>query len=68
MKFQKVAITGGSGGLGRYVVNHLRDKADVTVIDIKPPEQHDIRFTEANILDFKLLEAALAGVAVHVAV
>jgi len=61
VKFQKVAITGGSGGLGRYVVNHLRDKADVTVIDIKPPEQHDIRFTEANILDFKLLEAALVG-------
>jgi len=61
MKFEKVAITGGSGGLGRYVVDHLRDKADVTVIDIKPPEQQDVRFIEANILDFKALEAALVG-------
>ena len=61
MNFEKVAITGGSGSLGRYVVDHLRDKADVTVIDITPPEQRDVRFVEANILDFKALKAALVG-------
>ena len=60
MKFEKIAITGGSGKLGRYVVDLFRDKADVTVIDIMPPEQPGVRFVEADILDFHALEAAFA--------
>ena len=61
MQLPKVAITGGSGRLGRYVVDYFRDKADVTVIDIRPPEQTDVRFVEANILDCATLAAAFSG-------
>ena len=61
MKPEKVAITGGSGNLGRYVVEYIKDKADVTVVDIKPPEQQDVRFVQADVLDFSALEVALAG-------
>ena len=61
MKLGKVAITGGSGGIGRHVVDYIRAEADVTVVDIKPPKQQDVRFLEADVLDFKAMEAALAG-------
>ena len=61
MKLGRVAITGGSGSLGRHLVEYIRDEADVTVVDISPPEQQDVRYVEANILDVKELEAAFAG-------
>lgn len=61
MQLPKVAITGGSGRLGRYVVDYFRDKADVTVVDIRPPEQADVRFVEANILDGAALATAFSG-------
>ncbi len=37
MKFDRVAVTGGSGRLGRYVVEELAGHAEVTVLDIAPP-------------------------------
>ena len=61
MDLGKIAITGGSGGIGRHVVDYLKGKAEVTVVDIRPPEQPQVRFIEANILEFGALEAALAG-------
>ena len=71
MDLGKVAITGGSGGklqspcsLGRHVVDYLKDKAEVTVVDIRPPEQSDVRFVEADILEFGALEAARSPEAV----
>ncbi|MDP6152558.1 MAG: NAD(P)-dependent oxidoreductase [Phycisphaeraceae bacterium] len=57
----KVAITGGSGRVGFYMVEYFRDKADVTVIDNRPPEQQDVDFVETDILDFESIEAALSG-------
>lgn len=61
MKLGKVAITGGSGSLGRHIVDYIQEDADVTVVDIRPPEQQEVRFVEADILDFIALEAAFAG-------
>ena len=61
MVLDRVAITGGSGRLGRYVLDLMRGRADVTVVDIRPPEQEKARFVEANILDLQTLEAAFAG-------
>ena len=59
MNLTKVVITGGSGRIGTYLANYLMDNVDVTVIDTKPPENPDIRFINANILDFSVLEKAL---------
>lgn len=61
MESRKVAITGGSGGIGRYVSDLLKDKVEVTVIDISPPKQPDVAFLNANILDFDTLQTALSG-------
>ena len=36
MKFQSVVVTGGSGRLGRSVVERLAKHCDVTVLDIAP--------------------------------
>ncbi len=57
----RVAITGGSGRLGRCVVDHFRAHGDVTVIDVRPPDQRGVSFTKADVLDFAALERALAG-------
>ena len=56
-----VAVVGGSGRLGRHVVERFRDSADVTVIDIRPPEEQDVRFVEADATDFHAIDAALVG-------
>lgn len=61
MQFKNIAITGGSGGLGSYVVDQLLDKANITVIDIKPPDKKEVRFVQADILDLGTLYEALAG-------
>lgn len=59
MNSTKVVITGGSGRIGTYLANYLMDNVDVTVIDNKPPKNPDVRFVNANILDFSVLESAL---------
>lgn len=60
MQFQKVAVTGGSGRLGKFVVDALKDHVDVTVFDLRPPEQ-DVPYVECSILDYDKLLAALEG-------
>ena len=40
IKFDKVVCTGGSGRLGKYVVDALFRMCDLTVIDLKPPKQN----------------------------
>ena len=61
MKSRKVAITGGSGGIGRYVSDYLEDKVEVTVIDISPPKQSYVGYLNTNILDFNAVQTALDG-------
>lgn len=51
-------ITGGSGLLGRFVVDELIDNADVTVLDIKPPAR-EVAYVEADILDLEAVTAAV---------
>ena len=51
-----VAITGGSGRLGTYVVDYFTGSHNVTVVDLEPPKQQNVRFVEASILDYKALK------------
>lgn len=60
MDFDKVLVTGGSGLLGRFVVDEMLPHCNVSVLDIKPPVQ-TVDYRETDILDAKAVTAAVAG-------
>ena len=60
MRFERVAVTGGSGRLGAHVVAALKDHCSVTVLDRAPPEA-DVPFVRADILDPHSIAAAIEG-------
>jgi UDP-glucose 4-epimerase len=57
---ERVLVTGGSGLLGHFVVAELRHRCELTVLDIKPPQQ-DVGYCPADVLDLPALTAAVAG-------
>ena len=59
-RLESVAVTGGSGRLGRYVVDELGGRTSVTVID-KRPAGTEPSHVEADILDLGAMRRALAG-------
>ena len=60
MNWGRVAVTGGSGRLGAYVVGALLGQCDLTVIDrVRPAGGAPYR--EADIRDLGAVRAALAG-------
>ena len=60
MRFDKVLVTGGSGRLGRFVVDALMPKCRVSVLDIAAPHR-DLPFHEVDILDARAVAAAVSG-------
>ncbi len=60
MRFDRVAITGGSGRLGAFVTDELRPHCDVTVLDLAPPAA-DVRFECVDMMDRERLHRALQG-------
>jgi UDP-glucose 4-epimerase len=60
MRFTKIACTGGSGRLGRYMVDRLHGRADLTVIDVRPPHR-EVAWKDASITDYEALVGALRG-------
>ncbi len=65
----RLAVTGGSGLVGRHITAHLRQRHEVAVLDLVPPPLPEVRFIQVDILDLEALEKALAGcdVVVHMA-
>ena len=64
-----VAVTGGRGRLGRYVVAELRTRHDVRVLDRAPPASPAAGYPVVDILDEARLAEAIRGreVVVHLA-
>lgn len=64
----RVAITGGSGRVGRYVVDRLMKTADVKVLDLQRPAQN-VSYAQANVLDLDTLRREFDGMdaVVHLA-
>lgn len=58
--FSRVAVTGGSGLLGRYVVRELMADCDVTVVDLRESPE-DVAFVKADVRDLEALRRAVKG-------
>lgn len=58
----KIVVTGGSGNVGRYVVNELKKfHYEVTVFDIKKPKDKDVTFVKGDILKIDDCRNVLKG-------
>ena len=60
MRFERVLVIGGSGRLGRFVVDALLPRCRVSVLDIAAPHR-DLPFHKVDILDAPALAATVAG-------
>jgi len=56
-----VLVTGGSGLVGRYVVDALAANHRVTVADLRTPHRNDITYIKADVQDLPGLTKALEG-------
>jgi nucleoside-diphosphate-sugar epimerase len=62
MAYRKVAVTGGSGRLGRHVVDRLKDKYELLVIDVAPCDVPGVAHSSVSITDLDGLREVLKGV------
>ncbi len=56
-----ILVTGGSGNIGRWVVQELRSTHSVTIFDIKESTVTDIAFVRGSITDYDAVLAAAKG-------
>ncbi len=68
-KKKHVLVTGGSGRLGTYVVDRLKQTHVVTVLDIVRPKSSDVGYVNVSITDLAALTDSLKGIdaVVHLA-
>lgn len=60
MKPERIAVTGGSGRLGRFVVEECARHAEVTVLDVKPSDSPHA-YGALDVLDLGAVFKALEG-------
>jgi UDP-glucose 4-epimerase len=57
----KLLVTGGSGLVGRYIVDELCRSNDVEVLDLKPPHRKDVPHLPVDVLDLSALQRVVHG-------
>lgn len=57
----KIVVTGGSGLVGRYVVNELLGKHEVIIFDRRDPGRTDVSFIQGDVLNIEDTRRALEG-------
>jgi UDP-glucose 4-epimerase len=58
----KILVTGGSGMVGKYIVEELlRHHYDIGVLDIVPPKQNGLIFHNVDVLKLNDVEKAMKG-------
>lgn len=62
MEYRNVLVTGGSGRLGRYVVERLKDRFALTVVDLKPSSVPGVAHKDVSITDLAALREAFKGI------
>lgn len=58
---RRVLVTGGSGGIGTFVLHELAGRAAVRVFDRRPPTEPAEEYVEGDILDLPGLTQASRG-------
>ena len=61
MAYERVAVTGGAGRLGSYIIDTAPNGQTMTAVDIAPPSRPNVDFVEADVSDLKALTAAFTG-------
>jgi nucleoside-diphosphate-sugar epimerase len=59
-QYDKVLVTGGSGRVGRRLVESLKSRCQVTVFDSRPPAAN-VGYIEGDLLDLDAVRRAAAG-------
>lgn len=57
----RLLVTGGSGLVGRYVVDELCKSHSVDILDIKIPQRNNVRHHPVDILDLAVLRRVVQG-------
>lgn len=65
----KILVTGGSGLVGRYVVDELVKSHSVEILDLIAPHHSDLLFHKVDLLDIEAVKFAVKGfdIVVHLA-
>lgn len=60
---KNILITGGSGFIGGHVVDALlKNKYQVTILDLNQPKRKDVKFIKGSILDKSIIRSALKNI------
>lgn len=62
MRYREVLITGGSGRLGRFLVDRLKDEYALTVLDVRPSDVAGVKHSSISVTDLAGLRDAFAGI------
>ncbi len=58
----RVFLTGGSGFIGSHLAEALLAKGhEVTIYDVKKPENNKARYIQGDIMDYRLLKSSMRG-------
>ncbi len=65
----RILVTGGSGMVGKYVVDELASSHQVEILDVKKPHRTDLPFHEVDLLNEEMVGKYVKGfdVVVHLA-